>query len=261
MLAHERRNKIGTIIKNEGSVTVEIVTQSFGVSMMTAWRDLRELEKSGAVYRVHGGAVSAVSAPVISEQPFAGKQSVRTREKEAIARYVASELIGSNDIIIVEGGTTAAAVVPHLEAANITLLTNGLNVLNRAAERLPYITVMSCGGMLRERSLTFVGPQAESFFANHRADKLVISAAAFSIPDGLMDPRPLEIQIKQAMARCARQRIAVVDSSKFELRSLAIALSTDEIDILVTDDGVSAETLQQLRRSDIDVRIANNADS
>jgi DeoR family transcriptional regulator of aga operon len=76
-----------------------------------------------------------------------------------------------------------------------------------------------------------------------------------------MDPHPLEIQIKQAMARCARQRIAVVDSSKFELRSLAIALSTDEIDILVTDDGVSAETLQQLRRSDIDVRIANNADS
>jgi DeoR/GlpR family transcriptional regulator of sugar metabolism len=158
--------------------------------------------------------------------------------------------------VILEGGTTAAAVATHLSATNITILTNGLDVLNRVAAKLSAITIMSSGGILREPSYTFVGPQAEQFFTRLRADKIVLSAAAFCLPEGLMDPNPLEIQIKQAMAKCATQRIAVVDSSKFAYRSLAVVLPMSEIDILVTDEGASAEVIEQLRSAGLDVRIA-----
>ena len=57
VLAETRRRAIAEALRSTGSVTVAEVEASFGVSPMTARRDLDELERRGVLRRTHGGAV------------------------------------------------------------------------------------------------------------------------------------------------------------------------------------------------------------
>ena len=58
MIADVRRREIADIVRAAGSVTVSQVEERFGVSSMTARRDLAELERLGIARRTHGGAVA-----------------------------------------------------------------------------------------------------------------------------------------------------------------------------------------------------------
>ena len=79
---------------------------------------------------------------------------------------------------------------------------------------------MCCGGMLREKSRTMVGPQAETFFANFHANKFFLGATGINPIDGVTDPNPLEIQVKRAMHNCAEQTILLLEFEQIR-RALA----------------------------------------
>ena len=57
MFANERQSKICDIVKKSGAVTTSELVREFKVSVETVRRDLLELESSGKLQRVHGGAV------------------------------------------------------------------------------------------------------------------------------------------------------------------------------------------------------------
>ena len=82
-LAEARRAAIVTILRDEGSVSVTEVEERFGVSSMTARRDLGELERAGIARRTHGGAVlPAFSA---REDSFAHRLAVDAEAKAGLA--------------------------------------------------------------------------------------------------------------------------------------------------------------------------------
>src|SRR3712207_7896603 len=56
MIPEERRRKITRLVREAGSVTVALLEAEFGISPMTARRDLVALEEEGRVRRTHGGA-------------------------------------------------------------------------------------------------------------------------------------------------------------------------------------------------------------
>ena len=83
MLAEARRREITERLRANGAVTVAEVEERFGVSPMTARRDLAELERRGVVRRTHGGAV----LPTISahEDSFARRLEVDADDKARLA--------------------------------------------------------------------------------------------------------------------------------------------------------------------------------
>jgi DeoR/GlpR family transcriptional regulator of sugar metabolism len=220
---------------------------------MTVWRDLRAIEDSGLVRRVRGGAVHIQLSG--SEPRFEAKRSINFHEKQRIARYAAEHFVDDGMILVLEAGTTVAGMVPYLYHSRLTILTNGLNVLTEAARELPRLTVLGSGGLLRENSLTFVGPEADAFFTHYRADVFFLSATGLTIEDGLTDPSPLEIEIKRVMGQSAHKRILLLDSGKFAIRSLANVMPLSEIDVVVTDSGASQMHLDWLQGLEIDVRV------
>jgi DeoR/GlpR family transcriptional regulator of sugar metabolism len=224
---------------------------------MTIWRDLNKLEKQGLIRRVRGGVSKETFSPTI-EPEFDAKQRVHSRTKKAIARYAAGQFVAEGDIIILEGGTTVASMVPFLDYENLTILTNGYKTLMQALPYLTRLNVMMCGGILRDVSYTLVGPQAESFFAGFRAQKFFLGGTAITLESGLTDPNLLEIQVKRAMWRSSDTVILLLDSSKFGKNSLASILPLESIDILVTDPEAPAEMIEQLRDIGIDVHIAQD---
>lgn len=245
----QRRQQIVQQVNLYGSVTSEVLADQFAVSHMTIWRDLKALEEDGLLIRVHGGALPVDNGR--DEPLFTGKLRVNQAQKECIAQYAAENLVFDNDNIIIEGGTTAAAMVKYLRQQNLTVMTNGLAVINEAAPALPDFTVMACGGILRDVSYTFVGPQAEQFFRGMRVHRLFLGATGLS-PSGLVtDPNLLEIQMKQAMVACADEVILLMDSSKFGVRSLAELVALTAVSTLITDAQPPAELTAVLQAENV----------
>ena len=260
-LPSQRRRQILEEIQRAGAGAVSSLSARFDVSETTIRRDLRILEEEGAIERTHGGAVTQASKinglTIIAREK---RKSIQAAQKAKIARYVAREFIRDGDNIALEGGTTVSALALHLvDKSELTLVTNGLaltNDLHAALRHHNDATILCCGGILRGVSSTFVGPVAEQFFRGFHVSKLFLSATGLTLETGVSDPSMLETQVKRAMIAAAGTVIVVMDSSKFGVKSLLTVLHVDEIDILVTDEGISDGFRQELVECGIDVRVA-----
>ncbi|MCU0512928.1 MAG: DeoR/GlpR family DNA-binding transcription regulator [Anaerolineae bacterium] len=253
LLVEQRRQEIVDLLQAKGSVNTEDLCEYFKVSQMTIWRDLKVLEDREMIKRVHGGALLAGQ---MDEPVYTRKQSVNRAAKERIARYACQHYVHDNQIIIMEAGTTVMAMCRYLTQRNLTVITNGLGTLNELSQRVPQVQVLSCGGMLRDVGLTFVGPQAEQFFHNVRAHTLFLSATGITLADGICDPNLLEIQIKQSMAASVQQIVLLLDRFKFGVHSLKNILPMHKIDVLITDETLPDDYRAWLEREGVTLKIA-----
>jgi DeoR/GlpR family transcriptional regulator of sugar metabolism len=254
----ERRQQIVNDIDVLDDNIIPRLSQKYGVSEMTIRRDLKVLEELGLIKRTYGGAVRWPSGPV---EPVLvareRRQTLARPQKTQIARY-AADLVDHGDIIILEGGTTTTAMAPFLVGKeDLTVVTNGLATCEELRRYLPLgATVICTGGILRPESATFVGPVTESFFHQFHARRLFLSASGLTTQDGLTDPKMLEIQVKRAMIAAADEVVALVDSSKFGVRSLMKVADVGELRALVTDELAPATTLEALRERGLLVHVA-----
>lgn len=250
----ERREQILRHLETHERATVAELSERYRVSEMTIRRDLDALRAQGRVQRSHGAATLAPTP--VAEPRYAAKQKVNAALKARIARYAAEHLVDDGDILMLEGGTTVSAMVRHLRGRrDLTVVTNGLHTANELSFLLPEVNVLSSGGLLRDVSFTYVGPQAESFFEAFHGDKLFVSATGFTLERGFTDPNPLEAAVRRRMVAAAGQVIALLDSSKFGEVSLVSVAAADEVDILVTDSGAPSADVRALRRLGVDVRL------
>src|SRR3954469_12981271 len=109
-----RREWIASRLMADGSITVQEVETQFGVSPMTARRDLGTLEREGRAQRTHGGAV----APTLArhEDSFVARleQATDAQRRPAAA---ASLLVDDGEAVFVDSSTTAYMAVRDLLAA------------------------------------------------------------------------------------------------------------------------------------------------
>src|SRR4051794_28700778 len=128
VLAEARRREIAERLRATGAVTVAEVEERFGVSPMTARRDLAELERRGVVRRTHGGAI----LPTISghEASFARRMPAAAGEKARLAGATV-ELLSPRETIFVASSTTTYYVARRLVETGLaaTVMTNSLPVM------------------------------------------------------------------------------------------------------------------------------------
>jgi len=74
---------------------------------------------------------------------------------------------------------------------------------------------------------------------------------ACDVEFGLSTPNVEESQVNQAMARIAKEKILVADSSKFGKRSLSRIAPLSDIDIIITDKNLPTETQNELRSREL----------
>ncbi len=264
MLQLERQNQLLNWLHQRGFLSTVEAARESGVSQMTIWRDIEDLVEQGLAKRVHGGLAlpdwelgQAEDLKFTPEQKHIFKFPLGLDEPRRIAlgRYVAQEIIQAGDDLILEGGSTVACVIPFLEKSNITVITNGLNTLALAQVYDSVQTVLCCGGVLNQPNAIFIGPQAENFFHSYRVDRALVSAAGLTLKDGLVDPSPIYDSMKRVMCRCARERIAMVDSMKIGKSALSRVMGLSEIDILVTNHDADPNIVSELRDVGVDVRL------
>ena len=91
------------------------------------------------------------------------------------------------------------------------------------------------------RTQLFAGEDGVNFIRSIRANKLFISAAGIHEDLGISCANSYEVPIKRAILQSAKQHILVADSSKFGVVRSAYFCDLEDIDIVITDTGLSPE--------------------
>jgi len=255
MLAEQRRQKILDLIRENGSVRVSYLSETFGVTEPTIRQDLVKLEGNGEIIRDHGGAFLKDFSKGVKELSLHHRENLD--KKIAIGRR-AAEFIQDGDTIILDSGSTVTETAKNLIGRkNLKIITNSLNItLLLGAE--PSHEVHLTGGEFKAPTLSLTGDKAAEFITNIRVDKLFLATAGISLKSGLMYPGFNDIPVKKAMIEAAQTVYLLADSTKIGKTSLALLGELDRIDCLVTDPGISEEDAQRFRDLGIEVVISDS---
>jgi DeoR family transcriptional regulator of aga operon len=244
-------------LRQEGSVSVDILRDRLSVSLATVRRDLQELENRGLLRRTHGGAVPI--EPLFYEafrhdRSFQDQVGSFAEEKGRIAQ-AASELVSPGDTVALTAGTTTTEVVRRLNGhSGITVITNTVNVAMELSNRKD-IDVFVTGGHLRGDWFSLVGPAAVATVAGLFADILFLGVNGIDAQSGLTCFSPDEADINRAMVRQAKRKIAVADHRKLGVVAKWLICPTDVIEMLITDKGATEEMVAPFLERKIKVRL------
>jgi DeoR/GlpR family transcriptional regulator of sugar metabolism len=244
------------LLRARGGVSVAELEAEFGISSMTARRDLASLERVGYVRRTHGGAV----LPTMSghEDSFAKRLELDGAAKERLAE-AAVGLLPAGASVYVDSSTTAYVAVRRLLRENIrcTLLTNSLPVMDLVCESAAAAAVetIAIGGALRTLTRSFVGPTAVQCVRAHFADYVLFSVRGVGADGHLTDPDPLEAELKRAMIAQAQHAILLVDGTKPGRTALTVVAETSDVRTIIAAD-VDPAALAQFRAAGADVVVA-----
>ena len=250
MYAEERRQLICDALDRDGRVTVAELAERYDVVTETIRRDLDTLESSGLLTRVHGGAIAKRTADPEPDLPT--RLSTNTAAKKRIA-LAASRSLPSGPLksVLLDAGSTTLELVGYLSGRNLQVVTNAVGIAQAAlmvtTDRLDLLP-----GRLRHSTHAAVGVDTVQALSRLHPDVAFIgcngmSAAGFTTPD--VD----EAATKTAMVTQAGRRIVLADSSKAGLVQLVTFAELGEIDVLVTDSGLSDSYTQLFEDNGIEV--------
>jgi DeoR/GlpR family transcriptional regulator of sugar metabolism len=244
-----RRRALTSLLDQEGFLSVSDLARRIGVSEMTIRRDLDEFERNGLVERAHGGAVPAARPPRPDEPLFAARRERNAEAKVAIAR-AALALIGPNDMIGLDIGSTTARLAEQLGTrSDLRIVTNSIpSVLALSAHEGASPAVYLLGGRLRPGEGSLCGLTPRQQLAEHWLKRAFVSVAAVS-EDGLFDYVPEEAEIKQAMMARAEEVVLLCDSSKFGRNCFIRVAPLDGIHTLITEAPPPASLGRALARA------------
>ncbi len=251
MLAVERHRMIVDKLQRAGTVRVSELSQELRVTEKTIREDLEKLERSGRLTRIHGGAVQTSEE---SDRPLTLQipNTQNMQEKAEIAE-AAVRLIDRGDIIALDGGSTTLEIAKQLVNEELTVLTNDVMIIRELAIK-DQIQLIVPGGYRRHNHL--IGTHNLDWIRSLNVQKAFVSATGIHPEFGLTVFIDDLIEQKKAWIACAQAAYAVVDHSKFDKTALVTFAQLDEVDLFLTDSGISPAVLEAYSSQGIEIRTA-----
>ena len=243
MYAEERQQHILETARTDGRVEVTALAEQLDVTPETVRRDLTALERRGLLRRVHGGAIPVERLGF--EPAVATREERLVTEKERIAKAALAELPDEGTILIDAGTTTGRLAELLPRDRELTVVTNSLTVAGQVATQAN-LSLYLLGGRVRGRTLACVGEWAERALADVFVDVAFVGTNGLSRERGLTTPDQSEAAVKRAMISSARRAVVLTDHSKVGIDHFALVSPLAEIDTIITDSGLDAETAAEL---------------
>jgi DeoR/GlpR family transcriptional regulator of sugar metabolism len=235
MLTTHRKQQILSILKRNGQVIAKDISHAMGVSEDTIRRDLREMAQEGLLQRVHGGALPA--SPAVAD--FAGRERLTPEGKVAIGRAAAA-MIRPEQVIILDGGTTARQVARHLsQDLKATIVTHSPTIALELVNH-PAIDVILIGGRLFKHSVVAVGAHAIEAIAHIHADTYFMGVTGVHPRTGLTTGDYEEAAVKRALSHAAAETIVLASSEKLNAASPYEVVPLSEISGIITERATDA---------------------
>lgn len=253
----ERRYRLITLLESQGSLSVDQLAEELHVSSMTIRRDVDYLVEEGIVSHPDQGKVS-IKRDALFELNIEQKKYVHITQKRAIGAFCA-DLVEDNEMAFIDGGTTTMEVARNVaKRPNVTVMTNSLSVASVVAA-VPDAHLSMCPGVYRRRSVDFLGVLATSFISNQDIDIAFLGIGGISPGFGLSVSNTPEWAFKRSLIRRAKRIICVADSSKFGVDWLCVLCPLSDIDLIVTDEGISDQMASACRKAGADIAIVDSS--
>ncbi|OOE80823.1 XRE family transcriptional regulator [Salinivibrio sp. PR6] len=246
----QRRHTIVSLLTEQGQVSVDALSQRFETSEVTIRKDLAELEKNGLLLRRYGGAV-----PV--PQEMVSEQAVKvSKQKQSIADAAAARIRDHNRIVV-DSGTTTAALIPLLnKKRGLVVMTNSLQVANAIRELEHEPTLLMTGGTWDTHSESFQGQVAEQTLRAYDFDQLFVGADGIDVARGTTTFNEMT-GLTRVMAEVAREVVVMIESEKIGRRIPNLELTWSSIDTLITDSSLDDDLKHAIEQTGTDVICAD----
>ncbi|WP_124059081.1 DeoR/GlpR family DNA-binding transcription regulator [Vaginisenegalia massiliensis] len=243
MFVEERRKQIVNMVNSDNSISVNELSEKFNVSLATIRSDLNILDRQNKLIRTHGGAVKIENKDqnLIISNNYEIRKNMHINEKKYIAR-IALEHINDEDCIILDASSTCYELAKLLneKSLNLTVVTNGIRTAN-LLKKSSNITVIVIGGIIKGDSNAIEGLLGSDILNRIYVNTIFFSAFGLTKEEGFTDFNIYEIELKKKMLEAASTKIALIDSSKFNRKSLTSFAYLRDIDCVITDEGLASE--------------------
>ncbi|WP_019544707.1 DeoR/GlpR family DNA-binding transcription regulator [Streptomyces sulphureus] len=252
LIPDQRRELLLKHLRRDGVLSVQQITQIFGVSHMTVRRDIAELESRGLVFTVPGGV--RIASRLHSEPSFQDKSVVEQPQKHAMAQ-AAAELVHDGMTVYLDAGTTLLAMVPRLaEHAELTVVTNDFGAVEQLFPA-SHLTVIHVGGQVEPDNHSSVGRLAAATIRQLAFDVAFVSTSSWDLVRGVTTPSAPKVEVKQAAMAAAQQSVLVAGSSKYGTFGMYKVAGLDAFDTVVTDASLTEAAAHGIRSAGTDLTL------
>lgn len=250
----ERHKFILEELKKNGFIRASDLAKELDVTVVTIRKDLKYLESRKLLCRIHGSAspVSRLNVPDVSVHV---KEKIKSTEKAVIGKR-AFEMIEPDDSIILASGSTVYALaeqINSLEHLNVVTPSLRISMLLCGLER---VKVLQLGGELHRKSLSVRGEYAAKAFDELTCSKLFIGVDGIDLGYGITTSNIDEARLSVRMMEAASQTVVLADSSKFGQRGFGRICSLEQIDVIITDSGITPSMKKMVEEAGVKLIIA-----
>lgn len=248
----DRLEAITELVLNSGSMRIEDLAETFGVSAMTIHRDLDTLDQKGVLRKSRGAATAVASSLFESSTEYRIRQAKGA--KKAVAR-AAFDLVEPGQAVILDDSTTGIYLAKLLpEKQPLTVITNFQRVAGLLTDD-PGIALLLAGGQYYKWCDAYMGTVALNAIRSLRADIVFLSSPA--VTEGVCYHQHHDAALlKEAMFSSAQRRVLYLDHTKFSMRALHAHKRVDDFDTVIVDGDTPDLVLEELASMDVELIIA-----
>ena len=246
----ERQSKLIKLVNLYQKIEVSRLAELLDVSQVTIRKDLDHLEEEGLLSREHGYAL------IKNANDINTRLTINYDKKIEIATK-AAEMVSNGETVMLESGSTCTLLAEQLAKLkkDITIITNSAYIAIRIRD-LPIRKVILLGGEYQKEYQGMVGPLVRKCAKEFYVDKFFVGTDGF-IPDaGFTCDDLMRVETMKYMEGSANRMIILADSSKFSQKGVVIQTTFSEIDTVCTDADIPEDALENLKRHNINVEIA-----
>lgn len=249
MYQEERLKLITDYVNQKKQVSTSELSKKFNISLVTIRSDLNILSDKGLLVKTHGGAVTN-SYRINDIIPSDVKYKKNTAEKRKIAK-LANRYINDGDVIILDSGSTTLELARVLQAKDLTVFTNDLQI-GMILSKNPNVKLNMSGGELISGVYTLAGYETENYFKKVSVDKLFLSCDALDVDFGLSNRDRKEIGFKQAMIANSKEITLLIDHTKLNSKVLMHVANINELDRIIVDE-IREEDYRKFNRYGVEI--------
>lgn len=229
MALTERQNEILLRLKENKTASVNGLAKDLYVSEATIRRDLAEMKSMGLVERSHGGALLPENAEEIS---IFFRMERNASEKERAATK-ALPYIPPFKSVFIDSSSTALALAERLDLSFKTAVTNNLQTAIQLSKK-PNLNLILLGGNVHFNTNSTMGSWTARQLEDFSFD-LMISSCAAVIGGDVFERSIEQKELKRAAFMRCRQKILIIDHTKFSAHGTYRLSSLSEYDLVATD--------------------------
>lgn len=243
---------------------MEELCRVFSISINTARSDVQALVGAGRAQKAYGGVSCEQSA---NPAGYEIRRNDNAPENVAIAK-AAAQLIRNGDVIYIDTGATCLLVLDYIpESFNITIITNGLSAINRAAQR-ENAMIMTFGGTYKRQSNSFkcTFSALHAYINSCNISKAFLGATGISATGALTNSDNFVREVRSSILKAYSACYLLADSSKFGKTALLTYGHLKDLTACITDSDIPEQYRILCRRSSTELIVAeapsgNDADN